>query len=484
MKITAELCDLSNNILPFSVTTTDTYILSFTLNSNHKEDLHIQIQSGNECVYTYCAPVYCTGIMNDSGDAFFARQKVDTKTKIYLEKDKEYTLSYHINQPIHVYEIDIDIYNNDKYNVYNAVTFVPEHVDCPYATITEYNKYCIIPNISAYFGGLWWCVRIAVTGIALSIDHNLIPVLDHGGGLYASNSYYDPSNLPESWWNYYFEDPISLNPLQKDEIIQYSKTNRRVMNFGRRTMRNRTPQLQPIAEKTVNMYIRPTYNRFHTIYMGRNVKDTCKKFLRPLPYIKDYCNDFWKNTGDTIRVGVHYRGTDKYATGTTNEGHPIHYEYDNVLKMIYSKMDELNVTNYVVYGTSDEAPFIEFMKSKLKDKFITNEHDIRSDTCTSGQSLDLRTIRFSKSKNDDVQQIYDDNKGSSIHFGKKDTSNYLKGLYSVIDCLLLSQCQYIFCSRGNFSDFASYMSDESSTVFDMNDLHKKIDDNNTNNISK
>lgn len=477
MQITTELVDVSNNKFNFSVDNTDRYILSITLNSNHNEMLNIQVyDNSNNYVCSYNKPVYCTGIMDKSGDAFFARQKIDINQLLYLEKSKEYTLTYTINNPIHVYAIDLEIYNEKKYEIYKPITYVPEHITTPYIDITEYNKYCIIPNISSYFGGLWWCVRLALTGIALCDKHNIIPIIDHNGGLYATNSYYDPKELPVSWWNYYFEDPAPINKLQKEHLIEHSRKQRQIMSFTRPMRRNIEAKLRPINSQNVYFYVRSTYNQFFRKFMmNNNAKETCRKFLKPLPYIREYCDDFWKNAKNMTRIGVHYRGTDKYATGTTSEGHPIHYEYSTVIKMIETKMKELDINEYIVYGTSDEIPFIKYMQTELKDKFITNDHEIRSDTCTSGQKLDMRLIRFSKTNDKELQKVYDDNKGTAIHFGQKETSNYLKGLYSVIDCLLLSQCHHIFCSRGNFSDFAGYMCDDTSKIYDMNELYNKID---------
>lgn len=483
--ITNQWYDCSNNNIVFTVDTSDNYLVTFTMNSNHKDLLNVQINDDNNTnVFSHVKKVYYTGIMekadlfntmNETGDPFFARQTVHIGNPIYLEANKNFTLTYEINRPIHIYAIDLEPYNNDKYKLYTQLTFRPEHVENSEIEIINYNNYCLIPNMSAYFGGLWWCIGQALTGVGLCIKHNLIPVIDYEGGLYHANKYYDPSDLPASWWNYYFEDPVKINKLQKERLIEYSQTNRQIMNFTR-PMRNREQSLRPINEKNMYVYIRSTYNMFMSKILLRNAKQLCKQYLRPLPYIKEYCDNFWKNTKNVTRIGVHFRGTDKYATGTTSEGHPIHYEYSKVVKMIQMKLTELNIGEYIVYVTSDESPFIEFMQKELKDMFITNDHTIRSDTCTSGQDIaDLKQIRFSKTNNADIQKIYDENKGTSIHFGKKDTSNYLKGLYSVIDCILLSQCNHIFCSRGNFSDFAKYMSDESTLVYDMNELYKSSD---------
>ena len=38
----------------------------------------------------------------------------------------------------------------------------------------------------------------------------------------------------------------------------------------------------------------------------------------------------------------------------------------------------------------------------------------------------MRLIRFSKTNDKELQKVYDDNKGTSIHFGQKETSNYLE----------------------------------------------------------
>ena len=137
MQITTELVDVSNNRFNFSVDNTDRYILSITLNSNHNEMLNVQVyDNSNNYVCSYNKPVYCTGIMDKSGDAFFARQKIDINQLLYLEKSKEYTLTYTINNPIHVYAIDLEIYNEKKYEIYKPITYVPEHITTPFIDIT------------------------------------------------------------------------------------------------------------------------------------------------------------------------------------------------------------------------------------------------------------------------------------------------------------------------------------------------------------
>lgn len=452
--------DISNLIIDILDEDPCERYFSILTNSSHKCQLSVSIfNSEKQPIYSFNAPNFFTG----SSDCSYAKQMYDIPHKFTLLPGN-YTVDISASQSIQYYALHIHSFNPELINTLDFDGTETRDIsmnDC------SYNKYLIIPNISAAYGGMWWCIYQALVGIDLAYKNQLIPIVDYQGGLYGANTIYDPPNLPNAWWNYFFEDPYQIHPDEKKRVIEYSRTNLRVIQFHRRF---RT--ILPIPDTICHFYNNQLFLRICR-QTKCNMRDVILKYMRPLPYVKKYCDDFWKahNTDDITVVGIHYRGTDKYQTRTANEARPIHYDYPSVATIVRDKLAELNITKFVLYCSSDELPFIEYMQTQF-ESVIYNNHTIRSTTSTSGIQYNFNLIRSGHTSDPTQRANYDYVKTLSVHFGNKDKSNFIKGFYSLTDCLLFNKCSVLFLSQGNFSDFAMFNTKPDTTIYRLNDLYQ------------
>ena len=450
--------------VPFGIDTdiyTDVqFYLSILTNSVHKCTITANISNSAGHVHSITAPNFYTGIV----DCNYAKQMYDIPHRFSLTTG-DYILDLSMSQPISIYEIHIKQY--DPTSTID-LGYQPIQTDNIPINDCSYNKYVIIPNMSASFGGLWWCNYQVLLGAYIAIENNLIPIVDYNGGLYGSNSIYDPSNLPNSWWHYFFEDPYPIHPDEKQRVLEYSRTNQRTMQ-----LHPHRHSVMAINPSQCYRYCSRLFFQISRTFKKINKHEILRKYIRPLPYIKNYCDEFWQKHNPLNKpvIGIHYRGTDKYATNTASEGYPIHYSYSTVATIIRDKLRELNIDQYVLYCASDEEPFIEFMKTQF-DSVVYNEHSMRSSVSTSGIKYNFDSIRFGKTTDQNHRANYDYVKSLSVHFGCKDKSNYVKGFYAVTDCVLFKPCSVLFISQGNFSEFASYYTEPESKVFKLNDLYQ------------
>jgi hypothetical protein len=312
----------------------------------------------------------------------------------------------------------------------------------------------------------------------LAEEYNLIPIIDFEGGLYYTNKIYDPEWVKEkkSWFYTYFEDTFNVPEEIKKKVL--ANQNIHVFTALRRDRRRKPKRyiLPEIPPETTFIYNIHSYHRFSRIHPW-DIRTINQKYLKPLGYVKKFMDSFWKEKNiseGTILVGVHYRGTDKYDWGGCNEGEPIHYQYEKVADAIKKRMENDKITDYYVCVASDEAPFIEFMKTAFPTKIIYHEdpYSIRCNVSTSGKNTDFRCfIKPDTEQTEEEKKIIQEFcflKDNSIHFGKKDVSNFVKGFYSLVDVLIFENCNYIFRSRGNFSDYCCHMNKVGAWIADMN----------------
>jgi hypothetical protein len=450
--------------IPFGIDTgnhTDVpFFLSILTNSVHKCTITANISNSAGPVQSITAPNFYTGIV----ECHYAKQMYDIP-HVFTLATGDYLLDISMSQPVSICEIHIKQYDP---TCITDLGYQPIQTDNIPINDCSYNKYVIIPYISASFGGLWWCNYQALLGIHIAIENKLIPIIEYNGGLYGSNSIYDPPNLPNSWWNYFFEDPYPIHPDEKKRVLEHSRSNLRAIQLHRRF--NTVLPINPA--QCYHYYSRLFYQAIR-VFKRVDKRDLLRKYIRPLPYINNYCQEFWQRNNPSNKpvIGIHYRGTDKYATSTASEGYPIHYSYTTVATIVRDKLRELNIDEYVLYCASDEEPFIEFMKSQF-DSVVCNAHSIRSSVSTSGIKYNFDSIRFGQTTDQNHRSNYDYVKSLSLHFGCKDKSNFTKGFYAVTDCVLFKPCNVIFISQGNFSEFASFYTEPEAKVFKLNDLYQ------------
>jgi hypothetical protein len=363
------------------------------------------------------------------------------------------------------------------------------------------NKYLIIRNWSASYGGFWWCVSLALHGCIIAEAYNLIPIIEYKGGLYSSNKIYEPKEIrdKDTWWSYFFNDPVLLNDETKQKVLNNTKLYPLVNlkpNRNRYTKRHQPYIFPEIPTDTTYEYTITSFYHCHRLFYKAFDRGLIDRYLVVKPYITKYIENWynknWYNKNSysghltTKLIGIHYRGTDKFGWGTCNEGHPIHYKYEKVGAAIRNIMKEKNEKNYMIYCASDEAPFIEYMKQEFPGQILyhEDEYNIRATESTSGLNQNFSNISYDGSiqayikktdggdeeEKEKQMQAWKDIKNISIHFGKKESSNYMKGFYTLIDSKLFSRCDYIFKSRGNMSEYICRLNDKRAIIYDLNEI--------------
>ena len=425
----------------FAIDNDGSYYIRLFMNSAYQERSTFTILQKDTIAHTFTADTFFTG----SNDSIYLKQHVDIKHVFELSPG-DYELRIETDHEFTIYEIHIMTY--DKSIASTIPEFRQEVVDVP-EIVRPYNKYFIIHNTEADKGGLFWCVLAAMYGIQIAIDNDLIPIIDFYGGFYYSNCIYDPDNLPRSWWNYFLCDPVPINRKEKERVLEYSRSHRRVMRL--RNPYNRTRNtLFEIPEDQCYFYTRGVFNSIKSRF-NRVKKELYRRYFKPLPYITEMCERVLPS--DVKLIGVQYRGTDKYASGTSDEDNNVHLDYQAVLDIIKTHTDE----NSRIFAASDEQPFIDFMKENANSISIDT---LRSDVNTGGLlHNDFKLVRFGKCGNHDIQKAYDENKMSSIHIGMKESPCILKGLGVVMEVLLICRCDICLIGRGNVSDSIICMCD-------------------------
>jgi hypothetical protein len=219
-----------------------------------------------------------------------------------------------------------------------------------------------------------------------------------------------------------------------------------------------------------------------------------KSYFQLQPLVQTRLTNFenqkqWQDS--EYKIGVHYRGTDKYGNKTQHEDFPEHPELECFQRWICTEVlkNLKKVDTICVLLCSDEQPFIDHLKSFLlsfdwqkensnrKKVYVLETQSIRANISTNG--LHLTSIRDCGADWNGPEYLsnpacikYKSLASESIHRGMKHVSNYTKGEDVLIDVLLLAQCNIFYRSHGNVSNFPGYLSPKLQIV-DVIELYKK-----------
>lgn len=146
-----------------------------------------------------------------------------------------------------------------------------------------------------------------------------------------------------------------------------------------------------------------------------------KKYIHVKKKILDKIDNFKaaKFTSDYV-IGVHYRGTDKKTEAPK-------VAYESVLRAVRKQASEKGRENYLVFVATDTQDFVDYLERHLPGKVI--KYDCH------------------RSAN-----------GRPVHLGSK--SGYRKGEEAVIDCLLLSGCDFLIRTSSNLSLCSTFFNPE------------------------
>ena len=193
--------------------------------------------------------------------------------------------------------------------------------------------------------------------------------------------YYDPAR-GSNWWDYYFET-IDVGRREGAGVTVVSDRLHDIFAY-------RIPHLaRDRGYALISLYIR----------------------LRPAlqQAVDDYVRDRF---GADFVIGVHYRGTDKWQDAPR-------VSYEEVEASVRAVARSAPDGKYRVFVATDEAAFIDFMRSRFHERLLYLEM-FRS---VDGRPMDV--------VNDD--------------------GNYRKGRDAVLDCVLLSRCHHLVRTASNLS---------------------------------
>lgn len=151
-----------------------------------------------------------------------------------------------------------------------------------------------------------------------------------------------------------------------------------------------------------------------------------QKYVKIKPEIQEKVADFTKKRfNGSFTIGVHYRGTDKETEAPKVPFKTVYEEIDKV-------MEGRKGVN--IFVASDELSFVKDISKRYP-----------------GQVL--------------FAEVYRSKDGKSFHNSKqKKISNYQKGEEALLDCLLLSKCDYLIRTASNLSAAAAFFNPEMPVV--------------------
>lgn len=382
-----------------------------------------------------------------------------------------------------IYQIEIYTYEKEKIIINPYCYKISDFV-----LIESYNIH----------GGFYWHLNNYMICSHFCEKFNKIPIVNFTNSLFMNNTVVENNFIVDNtnWFYNYFEQFANIPYTVYNTIINYPYkkdiSEEMILNFEK-----------GIKYENENILLNFTREAFHMMaddFHGnrRNIiKNTQRvdyryiinKYINPLPHIKNILQEikkdlFPKKDEKTKLFGIHYRGTDKIAEHNALEQNPKHHTYETILNFILKKENEIkkekhNIENIYYIVSSDEKPFIEYLKKYIKN-IIYYEEGSRSNIKTSGIEtnftdipsrniqVDINTltpIQLEKYKNRESLINY------SMHLGHKNMSNYKKGIDSIIDALILEDCDILFKSKGNFSMFCRLFNKNPNFEYiELNDL--------------
>lgn len=213
-----------------------------------------------------------------------------------------------------------------------------------------------------------------------------------------SGTYYDKEHGP-NWWSYYFE-PVKVGNKQKAYLLKTYNASELKIDLPRHAEFT-IPRSR--ANKLISKYIE----------VKTHVQQKVDAIVADL-------------FGQGKVIGVHYRGTDKYTEDPLAPYELVVSHIEAAIIHFTSLNEEKDLRIFVA---TDQQDFLEYIKTIYPSMIICYADAIRS---------------------------IDD---SPVHLSNISTS-YKKGEDALIDCLLLSKCDYLIKTSSNLSLCAAYFNPE------------------------
>ena len=317
-------------------------------------------------------------------------------------------------------------------------------------------KFCLI-KVHHERAGFFAIMNHVLIGAHMCKQYGMIPViiLDSGPYLETNETFKQQYKLTtNNWYEYYFEQPFV-----KNEHIIRRLTNQPQYPFS-------IVMIHKMPAESDKVYLFDDQS-LHYVINGmaltlQQYNEAWKHVVKIKPDLVEECLEYEsKLPAHSRRIGIHYRGTDKYNGPSGGWEHDaIHYEYEFVSKIVQKE----SLQDTVLVVCSDEQPFIDHMKQSMPSIFQLSTNSLRATVSTSGKVFDTKKcddVPYGSKEESPECKEYHDLAGQSIHLGMKNESSYKKGKDVLLDILLLSGIysrwpaapNVFYRSRGNASDF-------------------------------
>lgn len=136
-----------------------------------------------------------------------------------------------------------------------------------------------------------------------------------------------------------------------------------------------------------------------------------KKYIQIKPAVQKVVDDYVEKNFNSYVIGIHYRGTDKMAVCPRAD-------YEVMSSKVIELCNKQELMNPTIFVATDEQDFLAHMQETFPGQVIFQDC-IRSEN------------------------------GKPVHLAKE--NKYKKGEEALVDCLLLSKCQYLIRTSSNLS---------------------------------
>lgn len=323
------------------------------------------------------------------------------------------------------------------------------------------------------YGGFFWHINNFIMCCYFADKFGKIPIVNYTNSLFMNNTSAENHMLQQNdnWFYNYFKNYADIPPSYYQAVINCPNK----IRINNVTVENYRKHKRFCNDNQVLQFKREAFQYIRErVYQEKAHKEIIKKYLKPLPHIENMVTqikaEIFPPKNDLQRfIGIHYRGTDKIEEELNKEQSPKHFKYEDIYNLIVDTAKELIKENgqYDIYivGCSDEQPFLDYLKKKLKHKMIfyqgakrasINTSDLKEDFTSipnRDKQIDIKTLNDKQLQVHQKRQELIDN---SVHMGSKNISNYKKGLDCLVDVLLLDGVDVLLQSKGNFSLYCEY----------------------------
>jgi hypothetical protein len=315
----------------------------------------------------------------------------------------------------------------------------------------------VIKNYN-YAGGYFWSMYNVLLASHWARRKGMGFLIMMDSGLYLENNVdrvprHVPHKERNEWFSYYFKTNDKL-------FAQYCKDKPHLHSFS---------DYDAASDRVWYEWDRGAFNKHindletldHKLEWDENMGS------KLLPHVQKRFDDAWVTAhgmNQCYVIGVHLRGSDKFANRNDSEDGPVHYEYSFVAKLLEEQCDvarRITTKQVKVFVASDEQPFIEYLKENFKACDLVFNNCIRSSVNTSGLKIDSHLCGDEPAIKGPFENpdciTYWNMAYQSVHRGHRELSSYLKGEDVLVDVLMLSRCDCLLRSAGNVSNFPKYI---------------------------